>query len=79
MESSVTQSDVLGASQLPVGEPLLADTLDATRGSVLLVELDGEDEGVEPEEDDEGHGHPLEDHPALVAVHLHRGAERGEF
>ena len=55
----------------------MADTLDATRGSVLLVELDGEDEGVEPEEDDEGDGHPLEDHPALVAVHLHRGAGRG--
>ena len=57
----------------------MADALDATRGSVLLVQFDGEDEGVEPEEDNEGDCHPLEDHPALVAVHLHRGAGRGGF
>ena len=41
---------------------------------VLLVELDAEDEGVEAQEDDERHRHPLDDDPALVPVHL-EGAE----
>ena len=45
------------------------ETLLATAG-VFLVELDAEDERVEAEEDYERHGHPLNDHPTLVAVHL---------
>ena len=43
---------------------------------VLLVELDAEDEGVEAQEDDERHRHPLDDDPALVPIHL-GGAEGG--
>ena len=50
----------------------------ALAAGVLLVELDAEDEGVEAQEDDERHGHPLEDHPTLVAVHL-ADSEGGGF
>ena len=37
---------------------------------VLLPELDGEDGGVEAEEDAEGKRHPLDDHPGHQAEYL---------